>query len=353
MEQNIYKVITASGTGTGFFLRDQKIVVTNYHVVQGCKEVALEDHNQHRYLAKVIFVNPETDLALLKSAVPTGTGEKISLNPSLEVKNTEKIYIHGFPFGLPYTVTEGIVSSPRQMMGQRHYLQTDAAVNPGNSGGPMLNSKGELMGITTSKFMDADNVGFGIPFTDLVDEMKGLKISEAVYHVKCNSCKTLLKEETEFCPNCGNTIDKGVFEEFDLSNFATFVEDALKQLKLNPVLARAGRDHWEFHQGSALIRIFVFKNDYLIATSPLNKLPQENLDKLFKVLLSRPVAPYMLGISENHIYISYRIHLSDIFSNQKDAIKKNITNLALKADQLDNYFMDKFGCEMAAEAKQE
>jgi len=352
MQSNIYKIITASGTGTGFLLRDQKVIVTNYHVVQGCKDVALEAHNKHRYLAKVIFVNPETDLALLKTTMPMNDGVKITLNPALDINTTEKVYIHGFPFGLPYTVTEGIVSSAKQMMGQRYYLQTDAAVNPGNSGGPMLNSRGELMGITTSKFMDADNVGFGIPYTDLLDEMRGLKISEATYHVKCNSCKTLIKEASEFCVNCGNAVDKSVFENFELSYFATFVEDALKELKMNPILARAGRDFWEFHQGSALVRIFVFKNDYLIATSPLNKLPQQNLEPLFKLLLTRPVAPYSLGISDNHIYISYRVHLSDIFSNQADKIKKNITQLALKADHLDNFFMDKFGCEMAAEAKE-
>lgn len=351
MEHNIYKVITASGTGTGFYLQDMKIVVTNYHVIQGSKEVALEDHNKHRYLAKVIFVNPNTDLALLKSGVPSDNGTKIVLNPSLQINKTEKVFIHGFPFGLPYTVTEGIVSAAKQMLDQRHYLQTDAAVNPGNSGGPMLNSKGELMAVATSKFMDADNVGFGIPYEELINELKGLKISKAAYHVRCNSCKSLISEETEFCPNCGNTIDKSVFEEFDLSYFAGFVEDALQKLNMNPVLARAGRDHWEFHQGSALIRIFVYNNDYLLVTSPLNKLPQQNLAELYKVLLSRPVAPYMLGISDNHIYISYRVHLSDIFSSHADAIKENITKLALKADQLDNYFMDKFGCEMAVEAK--
>ncbi len=351
MEKNIYKVITALGTGTGFYIRDKGMFISNYHVVAGSNEVALEDHNKQRYLAKVVCVNPESDIAFLKAKVPESSGPAIKLNPAVEIKNTDKIYIHGYPFGLPYTVTEGIVSSAKQMMGQRYYLQTDAAVNPGNSGGPMLNTNGELLGITTLKFSEADNVGFGILHSDLSEELDEYNVKDEVYHVKCNSCKTLIAEETEFCPNCGNTIDKSTFEEFELSHFATFVEDALRGLDMNPILARAGRDFWEFHQGSALIRIFVYQNEYLIASSPLNKLPSEKLEQLYTELLSRPLDNYMLGVTENHIYISYRVHLSDIFSSQADQIKKNLTELAVRADALDNYFLDKYGAEMAVEAK--
>lgn len=352
IKSNIFKVITATGTGTGFYLKEKNLVITNYHVVAGCKEVAIQDHHQHRYLAKVIMVNPEVDLAFLKSEIPKTIKGEIILNSDVEITNTQKIYIHGFPFGLPYTVTEGIVSSPRQLIGNRYYLQTDAAINPGNSGGPMLNAGGEFLGITTCKFTQADNVGFGILHTDLLSELAEFDTDLDCFHVKCNSCSFLISEEAEFCPNCGNSINPAVFESFDLSYFAVFVEEALKDLKMNPVLARAGRDFWEFHQGSALIRIFVYNYDYLVATSMLNKLPKENLDKLYQFILSMPVKPYSLGVSDNHIYISYRAHLSDIFSPKAGQIKKYLTHLALKADDLDNYLEKKYGCEMSIESKQ-
>lgn len=353
IKNNIFKIITAGGTGTGFLLKGKDLIITNYHVVQGCRDVAVQDQDKHRSVAKVVFVNPDVDLAFLKSDIPENAGNDIILNSEVEIKNAQKIYIHGYPFGLPYTVTEGIVSSSRQMMGNRHYLQTDAAINPGNSGGPMLNAGGELLGITTCKFTQADNVGFGILHGDLTEELNDFNTKEENYHVKCNSCHSLLIEETEFCPNCGNSIDPSVFESFDLSHFASFIEDALSGIGMNPILARAGRDFWEFHQGSALIRIFVHRRDYLIAHSPLNKLPKKNLNELYEYILSKPVNPYILGVSDNHIYISYRIHLSDIFSKQADSIKKRISKLALKADELDNFFMDKYGCEMSIEAKDE
>jgi len=353
MENNIFKVITSAGTGTGFYIKSKGIVVTNYHVVEGNQEVALEDNKLNRQLAKVIMVNTEVDLAFLKTEKPIEVENEIILNPEAKINSTDKISILGYPFGLPYTITEGIVSAPKQMMNNRNYLQTDAAVNPGNSGGPMLNVKGELVAVTTSKFTDADNVGFGILHTDLIKELEGFDINDENYKLKCNSCETLITEETEFCPNCGNSVKISAFEKFELSHFAKFVEEALVDLNMNPILGRAGRDFWEFHQGSALVRIFVYRKDYLVATSPMNKLPKQNLNELYAYILGNKIEPYMLGVSDNKIYISYRVHLSDIFSTKADEIKANIVNLAKKADDLDNFFVDEYGCEMAIETKEE
>ena len=94
-------------------------------------------------------------------------------------------------------------------------------------------------------------------------------------------------------------------------------------------------------------------NNYLFATSPLNKLPKEKLDELLTYVNSNNVAPYQLGVYENKIYISYRSHLSDIYSEKKEEIKQNIINLALKADELDDFFKDNYGCDMSMESKSE
>lgn len=353
IQRSVFKIITSSGTGSGFTIRDHHYIITNYHVIKGEKTVAVEDHKKDRYVAKVVMVNPEVDLAFLHIDGFKNTENHITIDQELVVTNTQKIYINGYPFGMPYTITEGIVSATSQPMGGRHYIQTDAAVNPGNSGGPMLNEAGVLVGVTTSKFTEADNVGFGIKHSDLIKEITDFSFSDNSYRVKCNSCDSYLEQETEFCPHCGNGIDISVFEEFEKSHFANFVESGLKELGMNPVLGRAGRDFWEFHQGSALIRIFVFKRDYLVVTSPMNKLPKQNLQELMHYLLQDNVSPYYLGIHENKIFLSYRTHLSDIFTDHADTIKEHIKNLALKADELDNFFMDTYGCEMAIEAKEE
>ncbi len=350
-QKSIFKIITASGTGSGFCINGHNYIITNYHVIEGSKVVAVEDYKKDRHIAYVVMANMEVDLAFLYIEGFENTDCEIILDENLKIDNTQKVFINGYPYGMPYTVTEGIVSSPNQPMSGRYYIQTDAAVNPGNSGGPMLNKDGKLMGVTTAKFTDADNIGFGIKYKDLLKELEDFTFVDKNYRVKCNSCDTYIEKETKFCENCGNNIDISTFEEFERSFFAQFVEKGLEDIGLNPVLGRSGRDYWEFYQGSALIRIFVYDRNYLIATSPLNRLPKKDPGRVIEYLVQDKVQPYSLGISDNTIYLSYRAHLSDIFSNKAEQVRESIKNLALKADDLDDFFKDEYGCEMSMEAK--
>ncbi|MBP6740918.1 MAG: hypothetical protein KA146_13050, partial [Leptospiraceae bacterium] len=114
-----------------------------------------------------------------------------------------------------------------------------------------------------------------------------------------------------------------------------------------------GVDFWEFHRGSALVRYFVYRNSFLFATSPLAKLPKTNLQEVYKYILSNPVSPFYLGISQGLIYISYRAHLADLKSSKRSLIQKNLAALAIKADELDNFLIDTYGCEWHEESKKE
>ena len=115
--------------------------MTNYHVVEGFRQVALEDNQKNRYLANIVLVNPILDIALLSAEGDFTALPEISL-ACTEVTLGQKINVAGYPFGMPFTATEGTVSSPKQLMDDSYYIQTDAAVNPGNSGGPMFNQSG-------------------------------------------------------------------------------------------------------------------------------------------------------------------------------------------------------------------
>ncbi len=351
VDKAVYKINTSSGSGTGFYLKDRGVIITNFHVVSGNKIVSIEDQKQDRYIADVIFVNPETDIAILKPHAQFDV-PNIAFDETGELQSRDQVYVLGFPFGMPYTITEGIVSSTKQLMDDRYYIQTDAAVNPGNSGGPVINSRGELVGITTAKFTEADNVGFAIPVEVLKEELDSVaQNNESKYSVKCNSCKALIYEKSEYCSNCGNSINVRAFDDVELSQLANFVEEALGGIGANPVLARAGQEFWEYHQGSSLIRIFVFNNNYLYATSPLNELPTSNLQELYNYLLQDSVPPYKLGVMDNKIYVSYRVHLASVFSSQGEEVKKNLANLPLKADELDDFFAKEYACPFSNYAK--
>lgn len=351
LKNAVYKINTASGSGTGFYLNAPNIFVTNYHVVEGNKNVAIENQTQDRFLAKVIYVNPDADIAFLKSESHT-PNSTIPFDSVQEVHSRDKVFVLGFPFGMPYTITEGIVSNEKQLLDGKNFIQTDAAVNPGNSGGPVVNAEGLLVGVTTAKFTEADNVGFAIPAKIVREELDTLtQNTDGKFSMKCDSCKSLIFEKTDYCPNCGSTINEKIFDDKEISKLSVFVEDAIKNMGTNPILARSGTEFWEFHSGSALVRIFVYDKNYLYATSPMNNLPTGNLEALLRYQLSNPVPPYKLAVYNNQIYLSYRVRMSDVFSNRADEIKQNLSNLILKANEMDDYFVHEFGCEKTNYAK--
>ncbi len=354
ISQAVVKIGTSMGSGTGFYLKSKGIIITNYHVISGNHMVSIETHDKERSTAKVVFVDPIVDLAFLLPSKELDLPE-VSLQTIANLKNTEKVSVLGYPYGLPFTITEGIVSATKQLIGGRNYIQTDAAVNPGNSGGPLVNIQGEVVGITTCKFTEADNVGFAIPVDDLLLDLDAFAANTSKnFSVKCPTCSHLLFEKVDYCPNCGNDIDENLlFDEPELSHLAKFVEAAIKNLGVDPVIARNGYDFWEFHQGSAMVRIFVFNQQYLFITCPLVKLPKQNLAEMYKYILSVPVKPFTFGIDGNMIFMSYRLHLADLRAGSEEIIQKNIADLALRADEQDNYLIEKFQCEKSEHAKME
>ena len=358
MEQNIfkavYKVNHAGGSGSCFYLKNYDLFVTNYHVVEGFREVALQDNDKNRFYARVVLVNPARDIALLKADGDFSALPEIALSALDEVSIGQRINVAGYPFGMPFTVTEGTVSSHRQLMNDSYYIQTDAAVNPGNSGGPMFNDSNELVAITVSKLNNADNMGFGIPVASLRELLEQIAdLDTSIFNVQCNSCDEFISEEEEYCPSCGDKLPENVFKERTLTDLAVFCEEAIEAMGINPVLARVGYESWVFHKGSSEIRMFVYNRQYLFCTSPLNVLPKKNLEPVLSYLLNADVRPYQFGLDGNQIYISYRVHISDVFSEYGEEVQKNLTNMAFKADELDNYLADTFGCEFSEYAKKD
>ena len=359
MEQNniyqlVFKVTHAGGSGSCFYLKSCNLFVTNYHVVEGFHHVAVHSNDRTPYLAKVVLVNPVLDIALLAVDGDFSALPELSLAENESLAIGRKVYVAGYPYGMPFTVTEGSVSSPKQLLDGKYYIQTDAAVNPGNSGGPMLNENGEVVGVTVSKFTQADNMGFGIRVETLrkLLETAG-EFDRTIFQVQCGSCDELIAEEEEFCPSCGEKLTEGVFDQREQSPLGSFVESAIEQMGINPILARDCYDSWLFHKGSSEIRIFVYDGNYLFSTSPINLLPKKDVEPVLDYMLTEDFGPYKLGIEERQIYIAYRIHLSDITDESEEEIRQNIVQLAFKADEMDNMMVERFGCEFSEYSKAE
>ena len=357
MEQNniyqlVFKVTHAGGSGSCFYLKNYDLFVTNYHVVEGFHTVAIHDNDRNPYLGRVVLVNPALDIALLAVDGDFSSLPELQLAGDDSLAIGGKIYVAGYPYGMPFTVTEGSVSSPKQLVSGKYYIQTDAAVNPGNSGGPILDEDNRVVGVTVSKFTQADNMGFGIRVENLRKLLESVgELDRTVFQVQCGSCDELIAEEEEFCPSCGDKLPEGAFDEREESPLCGFVESAIREMGIDPVLARDGYDSWLFHKGSSEIRIFVYDGAYLFSTSPINLLPKKEVEPVLDYMLSEDFGPYKLGIEGRQIYIAYRIHLSDITDASEEEIRRNIVNLALKADEMDNMMVERFGCEFSEYSK--
>jgi S1-C subfamily serine protease len=160
-----------AGTGSGFVWDDRGHVVTNYHVVQNA-DSAKVTLGQDDYPAKVVGYAKDQDLAVLLIDAPREKLVPLKIGTSAGLQVGQKVYAIGNPFGLDYTLTNGIVSAlgrTIQSVGDVSIfdvIQTDAAINPGNSGGPLLDSGGRLIGINTAIYSPSGasaGIGFAVP----------------------------------------------------------------------------------------------------------------------------------------------------------------------------------------------
>ena len=158
------------GLGTGFIVDKDGIILTNNHVIEGANTIVVKLSNDKRYPARVVGRDPATEIAVVKieehDLVPIALGD----SDALEVGDW--VVAIGNPFGLSHTVSAGIISAKGRtredvQLGDPadyyNFLQTDASINHGNSGGPLLNLRGEVVGINTAIREDAQGIGFAIP----------------------------------------------------------------------------------------------------------------------------------------------------------------------------------------------
>lgn len=176
------------GTGSGFIWDDKGHVVTNYHVIAGASEARIRLSDGKEYKASLVGASPMHDLAVLK----IGAGFKghfLPVGTSHNLKVGQKTFAIGNPFGLDWTLTTGIVSALDRSLTEEsgsvieHLIQTDAAVNPGNSGGPLLDSAGRLIGVNTAIYSPSGasaGVGFAVP-VDTVNRVVPQLIGQGKY----------------------------------------------------------------------------------------------------------------------------------------------------------------------------
>ena len=182
IQASVVQIIAGGGSGSGFIVDAGGLVITNEHVVAGERSVGVSLTNGRRYDGDVLERDATSDLALVQID-GTGPFDAIAIGDPDGVRMGDEVLALGFPLadriGINLTVTRGIISSTRTVAGVE-LLQTDAAVNPGNSGGPLVNRDGEVIGVNTSKIEETDsgrpvdNIGFAVSVSELERRLPAL-----------------------------------------------------------------------------------------------------------------------------------------------------------------------------------
>ena len=209
------------GLGTGIVVDKDGHILTNYHVVEGADQVTIEFHDGTLARGRVIGSDPGNDLAVVAVSLPASVLQPATLANSDEVRAGEPVFAIGNPFSLKFSVTSGIVSGiERESQGGitgraiRGVLQTDAAVNPGNSGGPLFNAAGEVIGVNAAIENPTGQrvwvgVGFAVPSNTAVRFLPDMIAGRRVTHPQLGVSGETLNEIN--AKDAGVEVQRGVY----------------------------------------------------------------------------------------------------------------------------------------------
>ena len=177
-----FQIVPKAGTGSGFLISEDGLILTNSHVIEGDpRQLQVTLHDQSRYRAQILANDPRSDLALIK-ITPRKKLPFLKLGNSDNLQVGQKVLAIGNPFGLAGTLTTGVVSALHRSISDadrtlEDMIQTDAAINPGNSGGALVDANGNLIGINTAIFSRSGGslgIGFAVPVSTARNVMQQL-----------------------------------------------------------------------------------------------------------------------------------------------------------------------------------
>ena len=347
----IIQIATQTGTGTGFYLKEFDMIVTNNHVVDINAEVTIAGKIFERAMSRVWYTDRKHDLAFLEAPKNIDFPD-VRLGHYETLKDGDEVIAIGHPYGLNYTASQGVISKVDRVRDGLKFIQIDAAINPGNSGGPLVNQQGEVIGINSFIIRGGDNLGFALPVNYLREALQLYVPNKGHASTRCFSCDFLVLasniDSGKYCPSCGTEVVLPELPEKEAEPVGTakIIEEILKELGKDVKLAREGINNWTVKEGTAKIRIIYNPENYFVAGDAyLCQLPSDvtRIKPLYQFLLKEnyQIKGLVLSCVKQNIVLSRIMYDLDITKENGAAAFRQ---LFTKADEYDDMLKKEYGC---------
>ena len=171
--ESVFVIYSGNSLGSGFAV-GENCIVTNAHVIGNPRSITIETYNGAEFKASVVGMDEHLDIAVL--VVENAQFPYLEIADLSTMKTGDDIYAIGAPKGMAYTLTKGGVSAKERVIRNQSYIQIDAPINEGNSGGPLLNDLGQVLGMNTLKMSDSEGLGLAIPANRICEYLETLEI---------------------------------------------------------------------------------------------------------------------------------------------------------------------------------
>lgn len=350
-QKAIIQIATAGGTGTGFYVKEFDLIVTNDHVVAGSAEVTIAGKTFEKAMTRVWYTDRKHDLAFLQAPQNPELPD-VKLGRYEEMKDGDQVVAIGHPFGLSYSATQGVISKVDRIRDGLKFIQIDAAINPGNSGGPLVNNKGEVIGVNSFIIRGGDNLGFALPVNYLREALQIYQPNRGQASTRCYSCGQLVTptniDALKYCPSCGTEVSLPEMpeKETEAVGAAKTIEQILHGLGKDVKLAREGSNSWSVKEGSAKIKITYNPENFFIAGDAyLCQMPADptRIKPLYRFLLEENyrTGGLVLSCVKQNIVLSCIIY--DLDMNKENGAE-SFRHLFRQADYYDDFLKKEYGC---------
>lgn len=345
-KQVLVQIATPFSSGTGFFLRNEGIIVTNYHLVEDNRSVIIEGQAFKKQIAQVLYIDRKYDLAFLSPPQEHGHLPAIGLLDQGLPEVREAVTVYGHPYGLQFSVKSGHISNNRELLRDVAYLHLDIALNPGNSGGPLVNAQGEVIGVNTFRIQGSESIGFALPAAVLAQSISAFQAAGGSDAARCTGCSRVVSfthREQHACPECGAKVQlPSDVEPYMPSGVAGSIERIISRMGHEVALCRCGPNSWELPQGSARIMITYHEKTGLIsADAILCRLPEQQIKPLYEYLLRENYQNFAMTMSVHEQDILLSLLIYDRYLDDTTGVHL-LEQLAQKADYYDNVLVEQF-----------